>query len=788
MDSINPFKGRPASKATKATSATGSAKRNKSKTTLRKVTPAQAAETDKNPPHVDFAPKPITKTIPQKTPTTATPENPEESDRDPDDEEEDENYLSSHSTNLLEDSSVDTEPDSPLLSQPSPNDFYYGSRSRASLLDLFDKEVTPTSTPTTETTPKPKQELKTTPASAKAAPCKSSNAHASAAATAPETTKKGPTSTEEYDLSLSQEQAMADHLGRIEKAAEQKKRATTLASESKLQGDPTTHDTPVDGRTPNLVPPFKSANKVLARGHAAPAKAKTAPTEQVAAPKAEAASAPALVPTPKHNDDSIKAYERQLKTQAKIERKADNAVDTEAFIQATVTAFATHTNSKLITDAIAELTRTLHVLTLKVHDYQAKATKFRDLPNWIPRSCKSGFALSAPKDIPDDDPGLLQIREDVAAVQHTYETALRAAVRRKELLLLKKALHERREAFISKSLDIATNWLSLWLPKNAKLLRRTPLTIKEDQVVGIIFERLLNNGDGHDLRMDLNNFFNQELKFPHMLAAKLRAQPRFKSKEAPEKRIFRTRADADAEGMYPFTKVTWDPAEYERLEAAIRVIEKPLTDFLAHLCKETTFRFQEEYDAELEYKLAELKVEARLKKQAVLSAATATAKALAQARKATPESVQKTMDKMDRKMTQIQRTQQRQGDKQKTPASPTHNAKRQPKNSPGSRGTRHSAVPKVLGKGNANANGKQRIPRQQTPRPPPRQNKQKQPTEKTPSNRQAQQPNPKKSKQRQRSNKAAHTANRPNSEPAPPAHESRAEPNNAAKRTNADEP
>jgi hypothetical protein len=54
------------------------------------------------------------------------------------------------------------------------------------------------------------------------------------------------------------------------------------------------------------------------------------------------------------------------------------------------------------------------------------------------------------------------------------------------------------------------------------------------------------------------------------------------------------------------------------LEAAICIIEKPLTKFLSHLCKETMFKFQEEYDAELNYKLAKLKVEACLKQQATI--------------------------------------------------------------------------------------------------------------------------------------------------------------------------
>jgi hypothetical protein len=163
--------------------------------------------------------------------------------------------------------------------------------------------------------------------------------------------------------------------------------------------------------------------------------------------------------------------------QAKIEKKADNIVDTEAFIQATVTAFMMRMSSKLITDVIAELTHKLHWLMLKVHENQAKATKFRELPNWIPRSCKSGFALSAPNNIPDDDLGLLNIREDVAAIQHTSETDLYTAMRCKELLLLRKALHEHCEAFISQSLhQLAQSMAS----KQCKLLHHPPLSIKED--------------------------------------------------------------------------------------------------------------------------------------------------------------------------------------------------------------------------------------------------------------------------------------------------------------------
>jgi hypothetical protein len=103
--------------------------------------------------------------------------------------------------------------------------------------------------------------------------------------------------------------------------------------------------------------------------------------------------------------------------------------------------------------------------------------------------------------------------------------------------------------------------------------------------------------------------------------------------------------------MYPFTKVTWDHDEHDKLEAAIWIIERPLTAFLKLLCKETTFKFHQEYEDKLNYKLAELQVEARLKKAAALSAAATTPTALENAKKATPESVHQTIDKMQTKMT-----------------------------------------------------------------------------------------------------------------------------------------
>jgi hypothetical protein len=118
------------------------------------------------------------------------------------------------------DSSDDTgDTKSPLLSQPSPSDFYYGSCSRASLLKLFDKEVKQTSTPTDKTTTK-SHELKTAPTP----PCTSSNATASKVAKAPKNKNDIDTPNREDDITLSQEQAIAAHLKLLEEkqAAEKK--------------------------------------------------------------------------------------------------------------------------------------------------------------------------------------------------------------------------------------------------------------------------------------------------------------------------------------------------------------------------------------------------------------------------------------------------------------------------------------------------------------------------------------------------------------------------------------
>jgi hypothetical protein len=731
MTSIPSKKGRS---ATKANHTPGLNNRNKPTTaTHREVTPSQGAGAGKKPAPRGKVPQFVTTSpIPRKKSHPTTTETPEDFNPDT-------SPRSNTSVNLLEEESSGEE-SPPLCSQPSLNESIYAKPKRASLLELFEKEATPPpiraggkATKKKDTAPatvtaKAHAKAQTKPIAVDESDDEAEAAAAEAAAEANITPQADAISAKqmaEDEITSSQEAALLAGAEEYEKT-EMEKQATTLASLSTTTKGTQSKDRTVKGKKTPLASPFKSAAEAqaeaTAKAHAA-VEALNAQAESAILTdsiNAEAATTDAKAAKPDTHETMVKAHERKLKQHTKVWAKADAAVDTDKFIQATTEAFGAHTTSKLITNAIADLTRKLHKLTLVIFDYQAKASKFKDLPTWIPRSCKSGFTLSAPKDIPDDDPGLVTLRENVAAIQHTYESALRQCVRQKELLLLKRALHRRRELFVTDSLDIATNWLCLWLPKNQKLLRRDPLTIKEDQVVGIIFERLLTLGC-FELRSDLDLFFNEDLNFHFMLAAKLRSQPRFKSIESPEKRIFRNRKEAEANGMYPFTKVTWDHDEYDKLEAAIRIIDKPLTAFLTLLCQETTFKFHQEYEDELNYKLAELQVEARLKKAAALSAAAATATALEHAKKAIPESVHKKIVKIETKMTQLQRTQQRQHDKTKTtPAEPQLQ-----KNMPGGRDKRPSAAPKgiIKDKRGGRGNDNRRPP---TPRPRPN-NKRKQP-------------------------------------------------------------
>jgi hypothetical protein len=702
----NPPKGRPASEATPKNS---SKKGQNHQATNRQVTPASTKRHAKK----SAPPLEITKRIPRKSATTNTTKTAIEISEDsPPPSPKSTSYDSPISENLLAtDEEDEEESESPQLNQSSSNDYFYGRSRCASLTTLFEREAKsaaarkstkatpkkPSTATSTSNTISPSERYAMAATARKGTPAnlrtptqatKESEAVASAQTEAqanepPIEDSKAPAADEKSfgsEITASQEDALVAAHEITEKAKQRQKKQPKEhlpAPSSSTARRTTPDDLTVKGNQSSiqLPSPFQSAS--------------TANTDAPAQPigKATAKVQPTIT------DESVKAHERKLKHQAKTWKKADTAVNKETFFQVTAKAFETHTNSTLITNLIVDLTSKLHQLTNKVIDYQAKATKFEDLPHWIPKSCKSSFTLSAPQDIPDDDTGLTTLREKVATIQHSYETALRDCVCSKEMLLLNTAMKERREEFVSKSLDIATYWLCLWLPKNQNLFKHHPQTIKEDQVVGIVFERFLT-GNPSDLLQELNYYFNAELNFLYMLPASIRSQPRFRSEEEPEKRIFRNRKEAAAATMYPFTKVTWGHDDYGKLEAAIRIIEPFLVSFLSTLCAETTFKFQQAYEAELNQQLAELKVEARQKKQAAFSAASETGKALAAAKNSANESVKVTIDKLQNQISQLQRTQQRQSEKLKTAKTLTPN-KPQPKqkNLHGSRGKGPSAVP-----------------------------------------------------------------------------------------------
>jgi hypothetical protein len=71
-------------------------------------------------------------------------------------------------------------------------------------------------------------------------------------------------------------------------------------------------------------------------------------------------------------------------------------------------------------------------------------------------------------------------------------------------------------------------------------------------------------------------------------------------------------------------------------------------------CKETTFKCHQKYADKLNYKLTKLQVEAQFKKAVALSAAAATETALEYVKKAAPKSIQKTIDKINNRLTQLQ--------------------------------------------------------------------------------------------------------------------------------------
>jgi hypothetical protein len=151
------------------------------------------------------------------------------------------------------------------------------------------------------------------------------------------------------------------------KKTEMKRQTTKFASLSTTMGNQS-NDPTIKGMTPPLAPPFKSAAQAQAKAaaqaqaaaDALQAQAKTALLMESS--KAKAAPANAKIAQPNANETMVKAHERKLKQHTKVWVKADAAVDTDTFIQATTKAFGAHTTPKLIMNAIADLTCKLHKL------------------------------------------------------------------------------------------------------------------------------------------------------------------------------------------------------------------------------------------------------------------------------------------------------------------------------------------------------------------------------------------------------------------------------------------
>jgi hypothetical protein len=362
----------------------------------------------------------------------------------------------------------------------------------------------------------------------------------------------------------------------------------------------------------------------------------------------------------------------------------------------------------------------VHALTLTINSYQAKAAKFVALPSWIPRSCKSKFTLSFPKDIAEDDPELTKLQETVAAAKQKYEKALRRCIERKEIFLLMKTLDERRDVFATGVVAIAHDWLKLWLPRNKNFFScNEPLTAHPYQIVGLGLHCLLSLGC-LQLRSNLDVYFNKELTLPQQLAWRVRHLPIFRTPERPECRIFKNTAEAQSETMYPYNKVTWDKAEYLKLEPALRLIlDGPLKAFLADLCKATTFEFHQKYEESLDIKLAEIQIAARQKQEQITRAASETKKALELAQRQPPQSVQDELTALRNQVSQLQRTAQKQGvrlnaNRSAKPHESESQNKDPPKNSAGHRVKDLSVPPKDTQPGNRN--GKNRTGRSRNPK------------------------------------------------------------------------
>jgi hypothetical protein len=451
-------------------------------------------------------------------------------------------------------------------------------------------------------------------------------------------------------------------------------------------------------------PEFVTAAEMLAK-----AQSQTNPTPgNLATPGTVHTRRPATTPATEHQ---VAVYERKLNNHLKILSKADATVDKESFIQETVERLATHTTNVLITNPVAALTRKVHALTLTINSYQAKAAKFVALPSWIPRSCKSKFTLSFPKDITEDDPELIKLQETVAAAQLKYEKSLRRCIERKEIFLLMKTLDERRDVFATGVVAIAHDWLRLWLPRNKNFFRNDPLTAHPYQIVGLGLHRLLSLGC-FQLRSDLDVYFNKELTLPQRLAWRVRHLPIFQTPERPECRIFKNAAEGNNATMYPYNKVTWDKAEYLKLEPALRLaIDGPLKAFLTDLCKATTYEFHQKYEESLDIKLAEIQIAARQKQEQLSKAAAETKKALELIKRQPPQSVQNELAALRNQVSQLQRTAQKQGVRLNAnrPAKPNESetlTKDPPKNSAGHRVKDLSVLPKDTSQGNRNGKNK----------------------------------------------------------------------------------
>jgi hypothetical protein len=233
-------------------------------------------------------------------------------------------------------------------------------------------------------------------------------------------------------------------------------------------------------------------------------------------------------------------------------------VDKESYIQETVEQLAMHTTNVplIINLVLAKLTRKVHALILTINSYQAKAAKCVELSLWIPRSCKSNFTLSFPKDITEDDPELVKRWWQLPNFGRHYT---------------------KEETFLpQESCQLPTSISSYGYPGTKSSSDTAPYQPIQFQIVGLGLHRLLSLGC-LQLCTDLDLYFNKEVTLPQRLAWCIQHLPIFKNTKYPECQIFK---------MYPYTKITWDKAEYIKLEnTSCLTINATLKSFLSNLCK-----------------------------------------------------------------------------------------------------------------------------------------------------------------------------------------------------------